>query len=493
MKQWKKLLLKATVTVAMVFGGIFLLKVSIFPGNLSLGSKNKDVESANSFSDMLKMQDIFRVIAKSVMPAVVSINVESDQVVRNPYGDMFNDPFLRRFFGDEGNQGQMPREFKRKLQALGSGFIITKDGYILSNYHVVKEATKIVVIMSDNRKFNAKVVGYDAETDVALLKINANDLPVVAIGDSGESQVGDLVFAFGNPFGLSQTFTFGVISYIGRQGMTGYQHFIQTDAAVNPGNSGGPLVNLKGQVVGINTAIQSQSGGYQGISFAVPINMARYVSQELIAHGKVQRGYIGIFIDDIDSKTRKELGLAENEGVFVSKVEKNGPADKAGIQSGDIITKINDAAISGSAVLQSKISEMTPNSTIKVEIFRNKTRLTMNITLRERPNGTVTQNQTQNGQNPGNTVDFKGAQFAEATQEALDQNDAKYGVYVESVSPDSIFSGVLDEGSIVSSINNEEIKSLKDLKAFADKNKNTKSFIFLETKDGYSYYRSVEQ
>lgn len=248
----------AALFMVITGGIVFFSCTGIFSKSLNFVTENKDVLTNSGMDIAIKLQNVYRGVSKSLMPAVVNINVESEMTIQNPYGDFFNDPFFRRFFGDEMPGGQ--KEYKRKLQAMGSGFIVTKNGYLFTNYHVVKDATKIVVILSDNRKFEAKVVGKDPETDIALLKINANNLPVVVVGDSSEIQVGDFVMAIGNPFGLSGTFTAGVVSYVGRPGMTGFQKFIQTDVAVNPGNSGGPLVNIKGQVIGINAAIQSQTG-----------------------------------------------------------------------------------------------------------------------------------------------------------------------------------------------------------------------------------------
>jgi serine protease Do len=469
----------------------FLSCNTIFSKNLNFETQNKQVQSLDGLDTVLKLQNVYREIAKSLTPAVVSINVESEQIVRNPYNDFFNDPFFRRFFGEE-NMG--PKEFKRKLQAMGSGFIVTKDGYLFSNYHVVKDATKIVVILADKRQFTAKVIGSDPETDIALLKINANNLPIVPLGDSGEAQVGDMVVAIGNPFGLSGTYTKGIISATGRPGMTGFQKFIQTDAPVNPGNSGGPLVNIKGQVIGINTAIQSQTGGYQGISFAVPVNTAKNVASQILGQGKIERGYIGINIAALDSTTRKLFGLSENEGVMVSKVEKDGPAEKAGIKKGDIITSIDGESVNSPDDLQAEIGSMQPGKIVKTEIYRDKKKLTVNVKLSERPGNIVTKSESNNDQDqPKETFEYLGAVFIDASKAILEQNGTDHGVLVREIKQDSPLSDILENGSIISSINDTDIKSLGDLKNFANNNKNAKSLTFLIVKDGYMVYKGIER
>jgi serine protease Do len=444
----------------------------------------------------MKLQGVYRVIAKSIMPATVSINVESEQVVQNPYSEFMNDPFFRRFFGDEGMGPNGPKEFKRKLQAMGSGFIVTKDGYLFSNYHVVKDATKIVVVLADNRKFDAKVVGTDPETDIALLKINANNLPVVPIGDSGDVQVGDLVIAIGNPFGLSGTFTTGAISFIGRPGMTGYQKLIQTDTPINPGNSGGPLVNIKGQVIGINAAIQSTTGGYQGIGFAIPINTVKNISAQIVDHGRIDRGYIGVNISPIDATTRKVLGLSDNEGVMVSKLEKDSPAEKAGIKKGDIITKVNGESVNSPEDLQITVGSLKPGSHVSVEFYRDRKKMNADVKLNTRPGETALNNkpaQDDTNAAAAETYEFLGAVFTESAKAYLDQNGADYGIVVKTVRDDGALAGALEPGLIISQINGTDIKNISDLKAFAGKNKDGRSFTFLIVKDGLVYYRGIEK
>ncbi len=475
--------------------GILLIKSPSFSKNLGFESENREIASLDGLDSALKLQNIYRQIAKTVQPAVVSINVESEQTVRNPYSDFFNDPFFRRFFGGDNNFGPgAPREFKRKLQAMGSGFIVTKDGYLFSNHHVVKDATKIVVILSDNRRFDAQVVGSDPETDIAVLKIKANNLPVVPLGDSGTVEVGDLIVAIGNPFGLAGTYTTGIVSAVGRPGMSGFQRFIQTDAAVNPGNSGGPLVNIRGQVIGINSAIQSMTGGYQGISFAVPVNTAKNIANQIVSKGRIDRGYIGINISPLDATTRKMLGLTGDEGVTVSRVEKGSPAEKAGVKNGDIITRVNGDIVNSPENLQITIGSLTPGSTARLEIYRNKRRMNINVKLDNRPGETAKADPREDKTPPsGETHEFQGVTFAEAPKRTLEQNGAEFGVLVRDVAGNSPLAGALESGVIVAGINGTDIRNLSDLKAFANRNKNARDLTFLVVKDGFVYYRGIER
>jgi serine protease Do len=467
---------------------VFLLGFScshLFSQNITYQNKNETVENTPNLPNVLALQDVLRNIAKSVMPAVVSITVEGEQVIPNPYAEFFNDPFFRRFFGEQ------PREFRRKLQGAGSGFIVSKDGYIFSNYHVVKDATKIVVVLSDNRQFEAKVVGYDEELDFAILKINAKNLPVVAIGDSDTVQVGDFAIAIGNPFGLSGTYTLGIVSAVGRQGMTGFQRFIQTDTAVNPGNSGGPLINIRGQVIGINTAIRSQTGAYEGISFAIPINTAIASASQILTKGSVERGYMGVVLGEIDDTTKRLLKI-EN-GVLIARVEAGTPAERAGLKPRDIILKVNGKTVSSPDEVQLMVGSQTPGSTIALEILRDGKKETVRVTLAKRPS--TASMQTSPSQEPAasGNVEFLGGTFVEASKSQLDANGAEYGVILQDMKSESPLAQIMNPGDVVMAINNQPIKNLADLREFVKKYGKENTYLFVIASRGYVYYRGIER
>src|SRR5208282_364863 len=300
----------------------------------------------------------FAPVVKKAAPSVV--NIYSTHIVhlrpfRNPFSD---DPLFRQFFGGQFGPNEN-REITRKEQRLGSGVIVSPDGYILTANHVVEGADEIKVAVgdSDSKKFTARVVGTDPPTDVAVLKIDAKDLPAITLGDSDQLEVGDVVLAIGNPFGVGQSVTMGIISGLGRHyGMNGYENFIQTDAAINKGNSGGALVDAEGRLVGINTWIATSSGGSEGVGFAVPINLARHVMQSLIGGGKVTRGYLGIVPEDITPGLAEGFKLPDQNGALVGDVETNTPAQKAGIKSGDVILEINGEKVNDANSLRLMVS-----------------------------------------------------------------------------------------------------------------------------------------
>ena len=335
-----------------------------------------------------KLGASFAPVVKKAAPSVVNIystHIVHIRPVRNPF---FSDPFFRQIFGnrfpDDG------RERTRREQNLGSGVIISPDGYILTANHVVDGADEIVVAIADNKKeFTARVVGTDPPTDVAVLKIDAKDLPAITLGDSDQLEVGDVVLAIGNPFRVGQTVTMGIVSALGRSGLTGfnqYQNFIQTDAAINPGNSGGALVDAEGRLVGINTAIiPNENGGNQGVGFAVPINMARRVMELLIAGGKVTRGDLPILIQDITPRLAKSLNLPDQKGALVSDVFPNTSAEKAGIKSGDVIIGFNGKDITDVHSFQLAVSECAPGSSAVVKLLRNGSPETVTVMLTELP------------------------------------------------------------------------------------------------------------
>lgn len=461
---------------------------------LQFKTENTEVENIKGLNNILEMQKVFRTIANTVMPAVVSIHVESEVAVRHPHHEFFgNDPFFRRFFGIPED------EQKRRVQGQGSGTIFTPDGYIFSNNHVVENAGKITVKLLDERTFDAVIVGSDPETDIAVLKIDGEGLPYAALGDPTLSEIGDWVIAIGNPFGLTGTYTFGTISAIGRPGMmSGFQQFIQTDTAVNPGNSGGPLVNIRGQVIGINTAIHSRTGGYMGISFAVPIDIAQNVASQIVETGKVVRGYLGVIPGNIDAASRRNLKLNDKEGILVSRVVEDGPADKAGLKMGDIITKVNGVPVNRPDRLQRQIGKKAPGTDVELEILRQHRRKTFAVTLSERPGaeewdkGRTPERRPDRPDRPSGSVNFKGAVFDEPSESYLQRHGAESGVVVASVERGSKFAGVLRQGEIVTAVNKRRIQNISDMKQFAEKNADTASFTFSIVREGHMIYRSIE-
>jgi len=330
-------------------------------------------DEGKKFDVLRQTGNAFAQIAKETLPAVVFIDVET--VIEVPqYGYRYQ-PF-RDSWGRRGYLGipeeREPKRYSRGGQ--GTGFIISKDGYILTNNHVVQDADRITVTLSDDRKFSAKVVGSDPKTEVALIKIeDPHELPFLELGDSDELQVGEWVLAAGNPFGLSQTITAGIVSAKGRSevGIAEYGNFIQTDAAINPGNSGGPLLDINGQVVGINTAIYTRSGGYMGIGFAIPINQAIQIKDQLIEHGKISRSVLGVYIQDVDEDLAKSFGLKEKAGILISQVMEDSAAKEAGLKEGDIVVELDGKAVGKTAAFRNRVAATPPNTKVKLRIFRN--------------------------------------------------------------------------------------------------------------------------
>ncbi|NPB09252.1 MAG: DegQ family serine endoprotease, partial [Thermodesulfobacteria bacterium] len=345
-------------------------------------------ESPRAIELALELSKAFAEVAKKAGPAVVFVQVE--KVVERapamepfPFGgpfDFFGNDFFERFF-----RQRFPRKFKQ--MGAGSGFIISPDGYILTNNHVVANANKVTVKLADGREFKAKIVGTDPASDVAVLKIEAKDLPVLPLGDSDKIEVGEWVIAIGNPFGLTQTVTVGVISAKGRSGVgiTDYEDFIQTDAAINPGNSGGPLVNLRGEAIGMNTAIFTRSGGYMGIGFAIPINMVKVITKQLIEKGKVVRGWLGVVIQDLNEDLAKSFGLDKPEGALVTEVAEGSPAEKAGLKSGDVIVEYNGKPVHNVAELRTMVALTPPGTKVKLVVIRQGKRKELEVTIGQQP------------------------------------------------------------------------------------------------------------
>ena len=310
-------------------------------------------------------------VAKQNIPAVVHIEVTQRQELANPLLPFENDPFFRYFF----SLPRMPRKFKRELKGLGTGMIMDEQGHILTNNHVVGGATEINVLLADGKTYPAKPVGADSKTDLAVIRITAKDpFPHVTFGDSDAVDVGEWVVAIGHPRGLDQTVTQGIISAKHRQGITdpsGYQDFLQTDAAINPGNSGGPLLNLRGEVIGVNAAIVSESGGFEGIGFAIPSNMALHIAKMLIARGKVERGWLGVSIQDLTPELAKSFGLDAPKGALVAEVAKDGPGEKAGLKRGDVILSYQGKDVRNASALRNEVANTPVGKEVKLIVWRD--------------------------------------------------------------------------------------------------------------------------
>lgn len=319
--------------------------------------------------------------AKRAMPSVVNIftSKEAPQA-RNP---LLQDPFFRRFFGDRGENNE-----DEKQSSLGSGVIVSSQGYILTNNHVVEAADEIEVALADGRKATATIVGTDPETDLAVIKINLPNLPAITFGHSEASKVGDVVLAIGNPFGVGQTVTMGIVSATGRShlGINAFENFIQTDAAINPGNSGGALIDTQGNLLGINSAIYSRSGGSLGIGFAIPVTTVKMVLESIIKSGHVVRGWIGVEPQDITPELAESFGLSQKNGAIIAGVLKNGPADKAGVRPGDILLAVEGKPVTDTTEMLNLIAQLQPGSKAKITVQRKNEKIGMEILIGKRPN-----------------------------------------------------------------------------------------------------------
>lgn len=432
------------------------------------GSAVVDTTSVDgTVADQLSLA--FENAAEKVGPSIVPIFAEEEVVVRSPFAqdpfrDFFGDDFFKRFFGNAPQSGEQ----KQTVHSLGSGVIVSGDGYILTNNHVVEGAQKITVVLENENKYPAKVIGADPQSDVAVIKIEGNDLPTATFGDSDKLRVGQWVIALGNPFQLMHTVTAGIISARGRSdiGLAEYEDFIQTDASINPGNSGGALCDLQGRVIGINTAISSPTGANVGIGFAIPIKMARGVMDQLINKGKVTRGYIGIVPQDINENLAKALKLKSSDGALVGDVESGGPAEKAGIQRGDVITRFDGTAIKNSTQLRNLAARAKPGSKVTITLVRDGAEKELSVTLAERP----VQQQTARKEPPKPEMNLNkkfGLSLQNLTPDLARQfgYEKEKGVVVTGVLSGSLAEDAgLQTGDLIKEVNREPVSSVADFR-----------------------------
>ena len=501
-----------SVALAMIAGIGILISYPTFAaeskypekGTVTFGANDKPILKHGPEFETFK--NIFANVAEKVIPSVVSvIPTKIDTVVfsNNPFyqffdGDQFSggSPF-EQFFGNQAPQGQnrqqpqQRKEFHRQ-QGLGSGVIVSKDGYILTNFHVVSGADEIQVKTSDGRTFDATVAGVDSLSDVAVIKIkgSVNNLTVAYLGDSDKLRPGDWVMAIGNPFSLTSTVTQGIVSALGRavDNSNQYQNYIQTDAAINPGNSGGALVNLDGELVGINTMIVTRSGGFMGIGMAIPINMAKKAMEDIIYNGKVTRGWLGVQIQDINEALRSSLGLENRKGVLINDVFKNQPGDKAGIKRGDVILSIDGKIVGSPNELRNIVAICTPGKKIPTVILRDGKELTLTIVLMERNEKDIAKlSETSSGSDTNEIsseesarLGFQASALTDALRKHYSIDASMSGIVVISVDESSQAAAAgFREGDVILEINKVPVASAEDYKKAIKNIKNGDTVMFL--------------
>ena len=444
-------------------------------------------------------RDSYADVVSAAAPAVVTIRTQGKaRVSPTQFGQPDDqDDFFRRFFGDEfGQRGQRgPRQAPRQQRALGSGVIVSKDGYILTNNHVIENADEIKVETTDDRTFTAKLIGTDKASDLALIKVTASDLQAIALGNSEAVKVGDVVLALGNPLGVGQTVTMGIISAKGRStgvGDGGYEDFLQTDAPINHGNSGGALVNTKGELVGINSQILSESGGNIGIGFAIPVNMAKNVMEQLRTKGKVTRSQLGVTVQGVTSDLAESLGLKDATGAIVSSVAPGSAAERAGVKRGDVIRSFNGVAVHDTNTLRNRVAEAGPGTTSELVIVRDGSEKRLSVKLDEASAG---KSARANDEEPG--VDDKAALGVsvmpltpELAARAKAPKDAK-GLFVGDVDPDGRAAAAgIQAGDIIQEVNRQPVSTVEDLRA-AVKKSGDKPTLLLINRQGSDIFVTV--
>ncbi len=481
---------------ALVFSNV---EFNVSPKGLTLSNRPNFATATNNIENypvqsLKEFNEAFVQIAESANPSVVTIFTEKtlNQRMVSPFG-FFGRPF--NDFFDSPESGPSPRRgHKEVLHGIGSGVIVTHDGYILTNNHVIDGADALYIRTFDNRKIDAQVIGKDSKTDLAVIKVNAKDLKPILIGDSDKLRVGEWVIAIGSPLGenFARTVTQGIVSAKGRAnvGLADYEDFIQTDAAINPGNSGGALVNINGELVGINTAIASRTGGFEGIGFAVPSNMAQKVMTALITTGKVARGYLGVTIQNVDENIAKAMHLKAREGALVGTVVEGGPAARIGVQTGDVILDFNDSKVTGSNELRNSISSQLPGSIVKFRVLRNGVVRLFKVRLEEQPVRRVAAAPSAAEEKITAVFGFRAEELTALTAKRLNLNPAAGKVVITAIdtASNAFFAG-LRRGDIILSLNRQNLTSFAEYSTLV---KNIKSgdllFLLVERKGNKVYF-----
>jgi serine protease Do len=436
----------------------------------------------------------FAPVVKKVIPSVVKVEVKIAAKEMPANLSLPDDPMFRQFFGNQFPGGHQ-RQFSQPEHGVGSGVIVTKDGYILTNNHVVDGANEVTVTLDDGREFTAKVIGKDPKSDLAVIKIDARDLPAVAFADSEKAEVGDVVLAVGNPYAIGQTVTMGIISATGRATMgLDYEDFIQTDAAINPGNSGGALVDAEGRLIGINTAIYSRNGGNQGIGFAIPTDLAKGIMVSLIENGKVTRGYLGVMIQDITPPLAKKFDLKDDKGALVGDVVPDGPAARAGLQEGDVILEFNGHKVADSRHLKLVVANTMPGDKVPLEILRDGSTKTLEVKVKELPGSeSLAKNDSDNSQD---TETLQGVGVGDLNPDAHQQFNIPehvHGAVVTDVAPDSAAAEAgLKPGDVILDINHHPVKSAEDAVKLTEHAKDRVTLLHVWSGHG-SHYLVVDE
>lgn len=498
---------RSRMKVVAIVAGLFMLgSAGFLTGHMAASPGGAIAAPTSAISSSgTEVAPGFPEVAKMVRPAVVNIT-PAKTLVREHKGREGRSPMdqMEEFFGFEIPKRFGPKHgpFERSpfgergphRGGMGSGVIVTPDGYIITNNHVVEGAKEVQVTLPDKREFTGKVIGTDPKTDLAVVKIDGKDLPYVTWGDASKLQVGEYVLAVGNPFGLNSTVTLGIVSALGRgrMGITQYEDFIQTDAAINPGNSGGALVNTKGELVGINTAIFSQTGGYQGVGFAVPTSMAKPVFESLVKTGKVVRGYLGVSIQDLTPDLAKSFGLKDAKGVLISDVTSDGPAEQGGLKQGDVILEFRGTPVDDPAVLQRLVTHTPVGTKATIKVLRDGREKELTVTIGEQPDTIKTAKAEGDTDEHAALAGIEVQPLDRQTARELGLSEKAKGVVVTNIDPESPASEAgLQEGDVIQEINRQEIKSMKDFEKAASSLKKDQPALLLINRRGANLFLTV--